>query len=223
MKQIGPVIRENRIKKNMTQQALADQLSVTKQAISKWENNRGLPDITIIEPLALCLDIPIDLLIGTNLNKKKKRTFLLLIYLFLLSITIYVSLFFIKEMKKIQFVQQIEETVGFDLPRADSYQIFDFSQLIIFGNQISVEQMSYVIFKDNKQLTDFEDSLQSHQLFQMIDANLTYPLVPDDITSYLTSGDYYLINENCIEMVCHLTLYIYQMEHHRLLIFNYVL
>lgn len=123
----------------------------------------------------------------------------------------------------IKVVHHIEETMGIDLPRAESYQTFDFSQLIIYGNQVSVEQMSYVIFKENKLLNDFEDSLQMHELFQLIDNHLNYPLVPDDITSYLKSGDYYMIHDNCIEMVCYKTLYIYQIEHHRLLIFDYVL
>ena len=42
---IGKYIYELRIKNNLTQKVLADKLSITSQAVSKWENGRGIPDI----------------------------------------------------------------------------------------------------------------------------------------------------------------------------------
>jgi transcriptional regulator with XRE-family HTH domain len=218
MKQIGAIIRENRIKKSLTQQTLADHLSVTKQAVSKWENDHGLPDITIIEPLALCLDIPIDLLIGTTKHKKKVNLMLLLTYLLVICLSIYLSLYLIKEVKMIQYVHGVEEKIGFDLPRAESYQVFDFNHLIIYGNHISITQMGYVIFKDNDQSKAFEEHLMSHIYFQEIDLDHDFSFVPNDISSYLKQGDYYMVKEENDYYI----LFIYQMNHHRLLIFEYV-
>ena len=35
----------------MTQIELADKLGITDRAISKWENGRGLPDLSLMKPL----------------------------------------------------------------------------------------------------------------------------------------------------------------------------
>lgn len=51
----GPVIKRLRELKGITQMALAEKIGVSSQAISKWETSKGLPDITLIEPLAKAL------------------------------------------------------------------------------------------------------------------------------------------------------------------------
>ncbi len=42
--EIGKKIRKERIKRNLTQDDLAEILFVTRQAISKWETGKSLPD-----------------------------------------------------------------------------------------------------------------------------------------------------------------------------------
>lgn len=49
---LGEKIRAFRTENNMSQQQLADSLSVSRQAITKWENNRGIPDIANLSALA---------------------------------------------------------------------------------------------------------------------------------------------------------------------------
>jgi len=56
---IGKFIKELRAKKEMTQQELAEKIGVTDRAISKWENGRGTPDISLLIPLANELDISV--------------------------------------------------------------------------------------------------------------------------------------------------------------------
>ena len=46
---IGNFIRMLRVEKSMTQQELADKIGVTDSAISKWENGRGLPDLSLMK------------------------------------------------------------------------------------------------------------------------------------------------------------------------------
>ena len=66
---IGNFIREMRNKKKMTQQELADKIGVTDRAISKWENGRGTPDITLLIPLAKELNITVlELLNGEKID-----------------------------------------------------------------------------------------------------------------------------------------------------------
>ena len=48
---IDKFIAELRKEKNMTQQELADKISVTDRAISNWENGRRLPDYSLLKEL----------------------------------------------------------------------------------------------------------------------------------------------------------------------------
>lgn len=58
-------IKKLREEKHMTQHDLAKQIDVSDKTISKWETARGLPDISLIEPLAKALGVSvIELLSG---------------------------------------------------------------------------------------------------------------------------------------------------------------
>ena len=68
---IGRFIAELRKEKKMTQINLANKLGITDRAISKWENGRGLPDLSLLTPLCEILDVSInELLSGSRLDKK---------------------------------------------------------------------------------------------------------------------------------------------------------
>lgn len=71
-KQIGNLIYELRTKNNLTQKELADRLLVTSQAISKWENGRGIPDIEMLQKLSEIFNIDISELLAGKINKKRK-------------------------------------------------------------------------------------------------------------------------------------------------------
>jgi transcriptional regulator with XRE-family HTH domain len=61
----GKIIKELREKKNFTQKQLADILLVSDKTISKWETDRGLPDIGLISHLAEALSVSVaELLMG---------------------------------------------------------------------------------------------------------------------------------------------------------------
>ena len=55
----GAMIKKLREGSKMTQSELAQKLSVSDKAVSKWETGKGYPDITLIEPLAKALDISV--------------------------------------------------------------------------------------------------------------------------------------------------------------------
>ena len=52
-------IRQIREKRNMTQAQLADKIGVSSKTISKWETGKGLPDVTLLQPLAQALNISV--------------------------------------------------------------------------------------------------------------------------------------------------------------------
>ena len=61
----GTTIKTLREKQHMTQNELAELIGVSHKTISKWETAKGLPDITLLEPLAKALGISVcELLSG---------------------------------------------------------------------------------------------------------------------------------------------------------------
>ena len=61
---VGSNIKRHRTKLNLTQQQLADILSVSRQTIASYEAGRTEPDIAALEKLAKIFDITVDELIG---------------------------------------------------------------------------------------------------------------------------------------------------------------
>lgn len=71
-KKIGGFIAQRRKALGMTQLELANKLSITDRAVSKWENGRGMPDISLIKPLCDELKITVnDLLSGEKLRENQ--------------------------------------------------------------------------------------------------------------------------------------------------------
>lgn len=66
MKNIGKSISAGRKKRGMTQEELAEKLRISAQAVSKWENGIGYPDITLIPAISEALGISLDDLFGAT-------------------------------------------------------------------------------------------------------------------------------------------------------------
>lgn len=64
MTNIGRVIAKRRKELNLTQLELADQLLVSYQAVSQWENGKSMPELSNLTRLAEVLDLPLDQLLG---------------------------------------------------------------------------------------------------------------------------------------------------------------
>ncbi|MGM9642464.1 MAG: GIN domain-containing protein [Eubacteriales bacterium] len=62
----GAVVHEARKRAGLTQEAFASRLGITAQAVSKWENGLGYPDVTLFPDIAQVLDIPIEQLFGID-------------------------------------------------------------------------------------------------------------------------------------------------------------
>ncbi|MBE7058928.1 MAG: helix-turn-helix transcriptional regulator [Ruminococcaceae bacterium] len=69
--QIAENIKKFRIASGYTQSELAILLSVSHQAVSRWENGQALPDITFLPLLAKYLNVSIDVMIGFGDQKDK--------------------------------------------------------------------------------------------------------------------------------------------------------
>ena len=61
---LGKNIKTFRKNKGLTQEELAELLNITPQAVSKWESENGLPDVSMLIPLAQVLGVTTDTLLG---------------------------------------------------------------------------------------------------------------------------------------------------------------
>lgn len=67
----GTTIKQLREARNMTQGSLAEKIGVSSKTISKWETAKGLPDISLLQPLAKALGISvIELMNGEKILNK---------------------------------------------------------------------------------------------------------------------------------------------------------
>lgn len=90
---IGQFICSLRKKNGMTQSELAQKLLVTSQAVSKWENGRGIPDIEILKQISELFHVDLETLL--NGEEKKKQNFSLYIGfgILLLFLVVFVLIF----------------------------------------------------------------------------------------------------------------------------------
>jgi len=69
----GETIKKLRRNSNMTQEKLAEMLSISPQAVSRWETNVAMPDISLLPPLANLFGVTTDLLLGMDTYQKDLR------------------------------------------------------------------------------------------------------------------------------------------------------
>lgn len=154
-KDIGNFIAARRKAKGLTQKQLADKLYVSDKAISKWERNICLFDISLIQPLADLLDVGVnELLEGKLLESKqddeiiqkikqvsqKRRKQSRMIYLIAVTFCLLVSAYFIS------------------VYTIDSLQQMDYFTYI----GIAIAMGGYFAFFTQKQLPDYYDKNQIH-------------------------------------------------------------
>ena len=70
----GATIKRLRENKKLTQDELAQKIFVSNKTISKWENGHGLPDISLMEPLAKALNISVIELFSGNEVRNQNRS-----------------------------------------------------------------------------------------------------------------------------------------------------
>lgn len=205
---IGKFILELRKDKKMTQQELADKIGVTDRAISKWENGRGMPDISLMKPLCEILDITLNELIsGEKIDKKeyqkksdenifktikytnKKTKFFKKFLICLISIFLILILMFIIDVRRMnQNEEVVFSTWGFDY----------FPAINLNDEEIEIAVRNYLIEKGDSESKhyDGEKTFVSMRVFLL-----------DEVTkdehynfyAWVLEGKYYLENNEIKE------------------------
>lgn len=67
-------LKEARLKKGLSQNTVAEKLNISRQAISRWETGKGMPDINTLPLLGELYDISIDELLGCEPSISENNT-----------------------------------------------------------------------------------------------------------------------------------------------------
>ena len=70
---VGNLIKELRKKNGLTQEKFALKYGVTYQAVSKWENGKNMPDISLLKQICNDYNININDLLDGKVNDKKNN------------------------------------------------------------------------------------------------------------------------------------------------------
>lgn len=71
--EIGNQIKSLRTRRGVTQEALAEQLGVSPQAVSKWERGTGLPDMQLLPAISAYFGVSIDELFALSDDTRMER------------------------------------------------------------------------------------------------------------------------------------------------------
>lgn len=200
---IGKFIFELRKEKKMTQQELADKIGVTDRAISKWENGRGMPDLSLMKPLCDALGITLNELIsGERIEKKEiqkkseenilktinysnKRTKFFKIFLgCLITIFLLLVLMFVIDVRRMNKNEEVVfSTWGFDY----------FPAINLNDEEIEIAVKNFLVDKGDKESKRYEDSktFVSMRVFLLeeVEQDKKYNLY-----AWVLEGKYYLEN-----------------------------
>ena len=91
---IGNLIKELRIKSNLTQNEFANKYGVTYQAVSKWENGKNIPDISVLKLICEDYNISLDSILDGKVNKNKKKLIILTSIILVILLIVIASLNF---------------------------------------------------------------------------------------------------------------------------------
>lgn len=97
---LGEKIRDYRKQSGLSQEQLAEKLNVSRQAITKWESNKGIPDISNLISISAEFGLSLDELIRDDVAVKRKiisdssaKKWHILVIVYLLAIITYIAYF----------------------------------------------------------------------------------------------------------------------------------
>lgn len=107
MGDLGYRLKELRVKKGYTQEYVAGKFNVTRQTISKWENNKTRPDIETLKEICKFYSIDINYLVNdSNVKNKESNLLLWIVTAFNIFVTV-LSVFELIQMNFFSFTHGI--------------------------------------------------------------------------------------------------------------------
>lgn len=181
-------IREYRKANDMTQTEFAAKLYVSKQTVSKWETEKGYPDISMYPLLSDILNVSIDeLMEKPQVKKRKQRSGIVLLLIGIVFLVIILYLVNTYPTMKRQFVKEAEALIASKLPSVSSYEAISFENWSSYNNYFP-ERMIMFTFVEKKGLSSFyEKTIFSEEWNQEITTDMLN-LFPQSVKPYALSG-----------------------------------
>ena len=198
---IGKFIAECRKNNKLTQEQLAEKLGVTSKSISRWENGKTMPDLSLMRPLCDILDITINELIsGGRIDKKeyqkkseeniintinysnKKTKFFKIFLGCLITIILILVLMFVIDVRRMNKNEEVVfSTWGFKY----------FPTINLNDEEVEIVVKNFLVDKGDKESKKYEDSktFVSMRVFLLeeIEKDKKYNLY-----AWVLEGKYYL-------------------------------
>ncbi len=118
--EFGKLIKEIRKKHHLTQKELADKYNVTYQAVSKWENGKNMPDVSLIKDISRDFNVSMDDLLEGKYNKKNPYLKWLIIIISIIILSIILVIIFNKN-SDFQFKTLSSNCDNFNISGSISY------------------------------------------------------------------------------------------------------
>ena len=100
---VGKFIKELRIKNNLTQAEFADKYHVTYQAVSKWENGKNVPDISLLKQISKDYNVSIDELLSGEIKTKGKFNMYYIALIIIILVVTFIAFFKTKHNENFEF------------------------------------------------------------------------------------------------------------------------
>lgn len=129
--EIGKIIKEERTRKNMTQEDLANDFFVSRQLISKWENGKSYPDLEQLLKLSDFFDLSLDEMMRgdkkmtAKLNVNIKQKSILSVLMIVLSLIVLSSIYFFWTQQPVQLTPDDLEVVSITSNKVSKKKVFN--------------------------------------------------------------------------------------------------
>ena len=165
---IGNLIKDIRKKNNLTQKEFADKYNVTYQAVSKWENGKNLPDITLLRDICNDYNINFSEVLDNKQNRKINK-FIFILIAFII-ITIILIILFNKKDNTFQFKTISTSCKDFEVSGSiayDSKRSFIYISNITYcgeNDNNTYQKIEYLLYsKENDTKTEiYKDEINSN-------------------------------------------------------------
>lgn len=146
---IGNFIKKIRKDNNLSQQAFAERLGVSFQAVSKWENGKNLPDISTLKEIKKQFNVNIDDIIEATDNKNKKSKLLIVTILLIIIVIGFILYFLInKNLNKDNFEFNEVNSTNSDFKVVGSVVITDNRTSLIINDVIYTGNDDNIIYDE---------------------------------------------------------------------------
>ena len=173
---IGNLIKQIRKKNNLTQKQLADKYGVTYQAVSKWENGKNIPDISLIKQMSKDFNIDIEDILEGKVNKKRNKKILIISIIILL--IIFITIVVIKREKNFSFSTLSSQCANYNITGSIAYNDTKSS--------IYISDINYCGKEENTKYKKIECTLyEKNENKEIVISKNVYDKEPIEISEYL--------------------------------------